>query len=231
MIQLIGLLAISWLLIWLFEKGNLSVLGFKPTKRRIKYFTVLFIVSVVCSSSAFLLRNCFAKEVYMLNPMRSFISFSTEVWHQFRSVLTEELLCRGVVLYILIKKTGPKWAVLISSVIFAGLHWINDGVWGDSSQMIIVFSFTFFMGLLLAFSYAKTFSLLIPFAIHFGWNMTQNFIFPDKVTGIHIFTLAAPPPIVTVSYFVFFSMLLLPKISVLVLDYFILKTYPQTDIP
>jgi len=231
MIQLIGLLAISWLLIWLFEKGNLSVLGFKPTKWRLKYFAVLFIVSSVCSSTAFLLRYCFAKEVYSLNPMLSFVSVSTEVWYQFRSVLTEELLCRGAILYILIKKTGPKWAILISSVIFAGLHWINNGVWGDLSQMIIVFTFTFAMGLLLAFSYAKTFSLLIPFAIHFGWNLAQNFIFPDKVTGIHIFTLAAPPPIVTVSYFVFFSMLLLPKISVLVIDYFIIKTYPKTDIP
>jgi uncharacterized protein len=145
--------------------------------------------------------------------------------------LTEELLCRGAILYILIKKTGPKWAILISSVIFAGIHWINNGVWGDLSQMIIVFTFTFAMSLLLAFSYVKTFSLLIPFAIHFGWNLVQNFIFPDKITGIHIFTLTAPPPVVTVSYFVFFSMLLLPKISVLVIDYFILKTYPKTDIP
>jgi membrane protease YdiL (CAAX protease family) len=229
--QLIGLLAISWLLIWSFEKGNLSVLGLNPTKCRLKYFATLFIVSAICSSTAFLLRICFAKEVYTLNPTLSFISVSAEVWHQFRSVLTEELICRGVLLYILIKRTGPKWAVLISSLLFAGLHWLNDGVWGNMTQMIRLFSFTFIMGLLLAYSYAKTFSLLIPFAIHFGWNLIQNFIFPEKLTGIHIFTLAAPPPIVTVSYFVFFSMLLLPKISVLVLDYLILKTYPQTDIP
>jgi uncharacterized protein len=230
MIQLIGLLAISWLLIWLFEKGNLSVLGLSPTRSRLKYFVVLFIITAICSSTAFLLRICFAKEVYMLNPALSFISVSAEVWHQFRSVLTEELICRGVLLYILIKKTGSKWAIFIASVIFAGLHWINDGAWRDLLHMIIVFSFTFAMGLLLAFSYAKTFSLLIPFAIHFGWNLTQNFIFPDKVTGLHIFTLAAPPPIVTVSYFVFFSMLLLPKISAFVLDYLILRTYPKTEI-
>jgi hypothetical protein len=231
MIQLIGLLAISWLLIWFFEKGNLSVLGLKPTKNRLKYFAVLFIVTAICSSTAFLLRIYFAKEVYMLNPALSFLSVSVEVWHQFRSVLTEELLCRGVLLYILIKKTGPKWAVLISSLLFGGLHWFNGGVWGNLTQMILLFSFTFIMGLLLAYSYAKTFSLLIPFAIHFGWNLTQNFIFPDKVNGLHIFTLAAPPPIVTVSYFVFFSMLLLPKISAFVLDYLILRTYPKTEIP
>jgi uncharacterized protein len=231
LIQLIGLFAISWFLLWFFEKGNLSVLGLRPTKSRLKYFILLFIVTAICSSTAFLLRICFAKEIYVLNPTFSITSVSAGVWHQFRSVLTEELLCRGVLLYILIKKTGQKWAVFISSVIFAGLHWLNVGVFGNMTQIILLFVFTFTMGLLLAYSYAKTFSLLIPFAIHFGWNLTQNFIFPDKITGIHIFTMAAPQPVVTVSYFVFFSMLLLPKISVLVIDYLIVRTYPQTEIP
>jgi hypothetical protein len=53
MLQLIGLIAISWLLIWLFEKGNLSVLGLTPTKDRLKYFTLLFIVSAMLSATAF----------------------------------------------------------------------------------------------------------------------------------------------------------------------------------
>lgn len=84
-----------------------------------------------------------------------------EIWNQFRAVLTEELLCRGVLLYILIKKIGSSKAIIISSVIFAVLHWLNAGVWSNVMQMIIVFTFTFTMGLLLAYSYAKTFSLLI----------------------------------------------------------------------
>ena len=97
--------------------------------------------------------------------------------------------------------------------------------------MSIVFLFTFCIGLLLAFSYAKTFSILIPFAIHLGWNLTQNFIFPDKPEGNHLFILAAPPPIVTVSYFVFFIMLLVPKISAIGLDYLIVKRQKQIEIP
>jgi uncharacterized protein len=231
LIQLAGLLAISWLLVWFFEKGNLSVLGLRPTKSRLKYFVILFIITAICSSTAFLLRICFAKEVYMLNPTLSFISVSSEVWHQFRSVLTEELLCRGVLLYILIKKTGQKWAVLISSLLFAGLHWLNGGVWGNMTQMILLFSFTFIMGLLLAYSYARTFSLLIPFAIHFGWNIAQNYIFPGTVTGDHIFILASPPPLVTISYFVFLTMLLFPKISALLVNYLIISRHQQVEFP
>jgi uncharacterized protein len=87
------------------------------------------------------------------------------------------------------------------------------------------------MGLLLAYSYAKTFSVLIPFAIHFGWNLTQNYIFPDNATDNHILILSAPPPIVTVSYFAFFTMLLLPKVSVIIIDYLIVKQHKQIETP
>jgi len=230
MLQLIGLIAVSWLLIWFFEKGNLSVLGLTPTKDRLKYSTILFIVSAILSVTAFLLRMYFAKEEYTISPYLTTKLILLETWHQFRSVLTEELLCRGALLYILIKKVGQTKAVTISSIFFAVLHWINAGVWGNLTQMIIVFAFTFSMGLLLAYSYARTFSLLIPFAIHYGWNLTQNYIFPETPTGNHFFTLAAPPPTVTISYLAFFIMLLLPKISVLVIDYLIVKRHPQVEI-
>lgn len=231
MLQLIGLLVISWLLIWLFEKKNLSVLGLTPSKERLKYFTILFIVSAILSATAFLFRMYFAKEEYTITQSLTTKSILLETWYQFRTVLTEELLCRGALLYILIKKIGQAKAVIISSVIFAVLHWINAGVWGNLTQMIIVFTFTFAMGLLLAYSYARTFSLLLPFAIHYGWNLTQNYIFPDTATGNHILTLAAPLPTVTISYLAFFTMLLLPKISVLVIDYLIVKRHRQVEVP
>lgn len=231
MLQLIGLIAISLLLIWLFEKGNLSVLGLTPTKDRLKYFTLLFIVSAILSATAFLLRMYFAKEEYTITQSLTTKSILLETWYQFRTVLTEELICRGALLYILIKKIGQTKAVLISSIIFAVLHWINAGVWGNLTQMIIVFTFTFSMGLLLAYSYARTFSLLIPFAIHFGWNLTQNYIFTDTAAGNHVFVLATPPPEVTISYLAFFTMLLLPKISIIIIDYLIIKTHRQIEMP
>lgn len=231
MLQLIGLIAISLLLIWLFEKGNLSVLGLTPTKDRLKYFTLLFIVSAILSATAFLLRMYFAKEEYTITQSLTAKSILLETWYQFRTVLTEELICRGALLYILIKKIGQTKAVLISSIIFAVLHWINAGVWGNLTQMIIVFTFTFSMGLLLAYSYARTFSLLIPFAIHFGWNLTQNYIFPDTTAGNHVFVLVTPPPEVTISYLAFFTMLLLPKISIIIIDYLIIKTHRQIEMP
>ena len=231
MLQLIGLLAISWLIVWLFDRHNLSVLGLMPTKDRLKLCFYLFIVTAICCSTAFVLKMHFAKEKYTINPKLTTSLILSELWNNIRGVLTEELLCRGVVLYILIKKLGSKWAILILSIIFGLLHWLNNGVFGNAMQMSIVFLFTFFMGLLLAFSYAKTFSILIPFSIHLGWNLTQNFIFPDKPEGNHLFILAGQPPTVTVSYFVFFAMLLFPKISAIGLDYLIVRRQKQVEVP
>jgi uncharacterized protein len=231
MIQLIGLLVISWLLIWFFEKKNLTVLGIIPTKKRLTFFILLFIVSSLLSVTTYILKIYIAKEHYSINPVVSSKIVTLEIWHQFRTVLTEELLCRGALLYILIKKTGPKKAIFISSFIFALLHWINQGIWGNSTQMILVFIFTFIMGLLLAFSYARTFSLLIPFAIHLGWNWIQNYVFADTIAINPIFILSEPPPTVTISYLAFFTMLLLPKMAVLLFNYFIIKQYKQVEVP
>jgi membrane protease YdiL (CAAX protease family) len=231
MIQLVGLFAISWLIVWLFDKHNLSVLGLLPTNERLRLFIILFTVTAFCCATSWLFKMHVAKEQYTLNPKLSTSLIFSELWNNIRGVLTEELLCRGVLLYILIRKLGSKWAIIISSIFFGVLHWLNNGVFGNVIQMSIVFLFTFCMVLLLVYSYAKTLSILIPFAIHFGWNLTLNFIFPDKPQGNHFFILAAQPPIITVSYFVFFVMLLFPKISVIGINYLIVRREKQSVLP
>ena len=231
MLQLIGLLAVSWLLLRFLEKKDLAVLGLTPTLKRSKYFLLFLITSAVVSVSAYLLRMYFVKEVYALAPSLTLKSVLQESWYQVRTVLTEELLCRGALLYILIRRIGRRNAVVVSSVLFALLHWMNAGVFGNLVQMIVVFSFTFTMGLLLAYAYARTFSILLPFAIHFGWNYVQNFVFPDSASGQHFFTLAAPPPEVTISYLAFYTMLLAPKLAVLVVNYFLVRRFPPVHTP
>lgn len=230
MLQLIGLLAISCLLIWLFEKGNLSVLGLRPTKDRLKYFFILFIVTAACCSAGFFLRMYFAKEEFGLNSKATVPFILTGIWITLKSVLFEELLCRGVGLYILVKKIGKKWAIIISAIIFGLLHWLNAGVWGNGSQMLIVFAYTFAFGLVFAYGYAKSFSLYLPIAMHFGWNLTQNFIFPESPGDNTLFVIVSQP-MITVSYFVYFSILLFPKISAIVIDWLIIKRHRQIEKP
>jgi len=172
------------------------------------------------------MRMIFAKEQFVLNPNLNAALIVTGIWSVLKSVLFEELLCRGVLLYFLIKKIGQKWAILISAIIFGVLHWNNMGVFGDIKQTAIIFFWPFAFGLVFAYAYAKSFSLYLPIAMHFGWNLTQNFIFPERTSG-NTFFISALQPVVTVSFFVFFTIMLLPKISAIVIDYLIVTRYRQ----
>lgn len=219
MLQLIVLLAASWILIWIVEKGDLSVLGLRPTRQRFGHASILFLLAAACCSAGYLTRMLFAEERFILNPAMDTGVVLGGVWLNVSSVLFEELLCRGVGLYLLIKLMGRGRAVLISALVFALLHWLNAGVFGNALQMLLVFAFTFTMGLLLAYAYARTSSLYYPFAIHIGWNLVQNFIFPDGPFGNTLLVQVLHVPEVTVSYAVFLSIFLFPKLAAIVLNF------------
>jgi membrane protease YdiL (CAAX protease family) len=107
MVGIIVQLALSWLIIWLFNKGNLKILGFFPTKRRLLDFGIFFFITAICCASDFFLRMYFAEQQWKLNPDISASLIFTGLWWNIKSVLFEELIFRGVLLYILIKKLGP----------------------------------------------------------------------------------------------------------------------------
>lgn len=98
MIEIIGLLIISWICLWFYERGNLSVLGLNPTRANAMYSIILFIVSAFCCFSGYLMHIYFAQEEYSLNPLLHFNTAILGFWQTFKSVLFEELLCRGVLL-------------------------------------------------------------------------------------------------------------------------------------
>ena len=177
MLGIIVQLAISWLLIWLFEKKKLSVLGLWPLPKRILYFFIFFLVTAAICSTDFLMQMYFANQKWQLNPNLSATLILEGFWWNIKSVLFEELIFRGVLLYILIKKLGSTKAIILSAVAFGVYHWFSFGVIGNMIPMIVTFFITGTMGLLLAYGYAKTFSLYVPIAIHLGWNLTKIFIF------------------------------------------------------
>jgi membrane protease YdiL (CAAX protease family) len=227
MLGIIVQLLISWLIIWLFERGNLGVLGFYPTKKRLLGFALFFIVTAICCSSDFFMRMLFAKQQWELNPKLTANLILTGIWWNIKSVFFEELIFRGVLLYILIKKLGHTKAIIISSIAFGIYHWFSHEVIGDITQMIITFVITGTMGLVYAYGYSKTFSLYIPIAIHLGWNLTGSVIFSNGILGDQLFTQVKPVPEVQVGYFIYFCILLIPMLSALLINFLLLKKQKQ----
>lgn len=225
MLGIVIQLAISWLVVWLFEKGNLNCLGLLPAKKRLADFGLFFIITAACSALGFLLQILIAKQSWQLNPDISFLLILKGIWFVVKAVLFEELIFRGVLLYVLIKKIGATKAIVISAAAFGIYHWFSHELWGNPVQMAIEFFTSGAMGLVLAYGYAKTKSLYVPVAIHFGWNIVQMVVFSGNTIGEQVFIEVRPRPVVTVSYFSYFIMLLLPIVSCLVINWWMLKKY------
>ena len=230
MLGIIVQLIISWLLIWLFEKNDLRVLGFFPTKRRLFDFALVLLVTAIFCSIEILMKIFLAHQQWKINPAFTGKLLLDGTWWNIKSVLFEELIFRGAILYILIKKLGISKAVIISAIGFGIYHWFSYGIIGNVTQMAMVFVVTGAMGLVLAYGYAKTLSLYIPIAIHFGWNFTHIFLFSEGPIGNGLFLPAQPGPFKTDSYFLFFTILLLPMISTLLINYLLLRKCKQVEI-
>ncbi len=216
MIGIIVQLAFSWLLVWFFDRSNLSVLGLKPTKVRLLQCLVFLLLAAAFSTSGFLLKMWIAEQRWQLNPAWNASLIAEGVWFNVKSVLYEELIFRGVLFYILIQKLGVTKAIWISASAFGMYHWFSQGSLGEPISMLITFLVTGAMGLVLAYGYTKTQSLYVPLAIHFGWNSVQQVVFSNGPIGQRLLIEVLPQPEVTVSYSSFFFMQLFPIVGVLV---------------
>lgn len=179
------ILLVSWVLLW-YEKRNLSVLGLTPSLLRVLQLLLGFLSTLAL---AVLLRNLFAfLAVFDWVPVPGLgTGFLFQgLYNTFNSVLFEELLFRGYLLYRLLALVGEKKATLLSAVAFGIYHWFTFSVWGNPALMIWVLVYTGFWGLMLAYAYTRTGSLALPIGLHWGWNLVDQVIYNER--GGSLFT-------------------------------------------
>jgi len=183
MIGILVLIAISWLLLYYIEKKNILALGFLPITKRIKQFLIgFFFTGILCILVQYL-EAYLKSSVWVFNENITAKIILKSFWWDFKSVLTEELVFRGALLYILIQKIGSKKSILISAIAFGIYHWFSYGVLGNIMGMILVFIGTGLMGYAWAWAFSKTKSILLPFGLHLGWNFVYNTIFSKGPLG------------------------------------------------
>jgi membrane protease YdiL (CAAX protease family) len=181
-------LIVSWLLLWLVEKQNLSALGFFPTKSRIENIIVGFLASSLLCATYHLSTTIFAGNVWNLNHPYNARLFLEASWWTLRSVLFEELIFRGALLYIAIQKLGLNKACILSAVSFGVYHWFSYNVFGNPLPMLIIFVITGIAGLTFAFAFGYTRSIYLPIALHFGWNLVSDVVLSNGPLGEQMFT-------------------------------------------
>ncbi|RYY38587.1 MAG: CPBP family intramembrane metalloprotease [Chitinophagaceae bacterium] len=183
MIGILVQLTLSWLLLWFVCKKHLVVLGFRPTRSRlINGIAGLLLAASFCALWQ-LMTTAFIDNGWVLNNQATAKGILENTRRTFVSVLFEEFIFRGALLYIAIKKLGVAKACILSAICFGIYHWFSYNIFGNPFLMFIVFAMTATVGLSWAFAFARTGSLYLPIALHFGWNLLSMVVFSNGNTG------------------------------------------------
>ena len=183
MIGILVEIVISWLLLYLIEKKNILALGFLPIGKRLKQFLIGFLITGILCVLVQYLEAYLKSSVWVLNENINGGIILNSFWWDVKSVLTEELIFRGALLYILIQKIGSKKSIFISAIAFGIYHWFSYGVLGNLMAIILVFIGTGLMGYAWAWAFSKTKSIMLPFGLHLGWNFIYNTIYSNGPLG------------------------------------------------
>ena len=180
-------LIISWLLLWFISKKHLSVLGFRPTKNRVTNLGVGLLIAASCCTIYQIMTTLFVNNNWTLNKQVTGKGILESSRWTLVSVIYEELIFRGALLYIAIKKLGVAKACILSAVCFGIYHWFTFNVFGNPFMMFITFLMTAIVGFSWAFAFAKTSSLYLPIGLHLGWNLFGMVVFSNDSSGQAIF--------------------------------------------
>ncbi len=176
-------LLISWLLLKYVVHQNILALGFKINRKQLTAVITAFFIPVVFLVIYLVSISLWVKSPYHLNSHYTFTAFTNSAWYVVISVIYEELIFRGALLYILINKIGTQKAVLVSAISFGCYHWFTMGVLGEVVPMLFVFSITAIMGYLFALSFNITKTIYLPLALHLGYNFTFMIVFSRSNIG------------------------------------------------
>ncbi|MCP9199476.1 CPBP family intramembrane metalloprotease [Gramella sp. GC03-9] len=182
MLAIIICLLGTWLLIK-FTKTESSVLGVKPTRRRLLHFVAGFGFASLAGFIYYGACLWLLKADWEFNPNYGFSEMLGACFWTLRSVLFEELVWRGILLYLLMKYLGTRTGILISAISFGIFHWFSYEILGNYGQMLTVFLLTGIAGIIFGYAYNLTGSLYLPVSLHFGWNFVSIVIFSQGPFG------------------------------------------------
>jgi hypothetical protein len=187
MLGLLVIVVISWLLLYFIEKKNIDVLGIVPNLNRVGQFVIGFLVITII-----VLVNIYVETMVLDITWESkTINYNTIlnafVYH-LKSALTEDLVFRGAILYILTQRIGAVKAIWLSAIVFGIYHWFSYGIIGERIILLAyAFVITGFTGYVWAYSFYKTKSIMLALGFHVGINLINAFFFESQPYGEVLF--------------------------------------------
>ena len=131
MLGLLVIIVISWGLLYLIERKNIEVLGIIPYPNRIFQFVIGMVFMMLLNLLVIYIESIVLNVDWELKRGINYkLIFESFIYH-IRSALTEDLVFRGAILYILISRIGGEKAILISAIFFGVYHVFSYGMTGD----------------------------------------------------------------------------------------------------
>lgn len=184
MLGLLVIIVISWLLLRFIEKQNIEVLGVIPNKQRIIQFTLGFVFVVLICLLSIYIETLVLNVEWKVNDSFSMKSIFNSFVYHVRSALTEDLVFRGAILYILISRLGSKKGILISALCFGVYHVFSYGMTGERIIPILyVILVTGFVGYVWAYTFNKTKSIMMGLGFHIAYNFTMAMFYESPPVG------------------------------------------------
>jgi len=173
----------------LLDKRSFSSLGFKMDKHVVFDILAGILITFVMMGSIFIAMQAlgwlrFESFAWNTDPIEIVVSQMLSLFGIFILVgFNEELLFRGYHLQTITSGLNLFWGLIISSLIFGGLHLGNPNATWVSAVGI------FFAGLFLAYGYIRTRQLWLSIGLHIGWNFFEGVVFGFPVSGLSIYPL------------------------------------------
>ncbi len=189
MLGLLVIVVISWILLHFIQKEGLDALGLIPNRNRIYQFFIGFLAMMLIVLLTIFIETFIAKIQWRFHSKFSYTSIWNAFIYHLRSALTEDLVFRGALLYILIKRMGAKTALLLSAASFGVYHVFSYGMAGGSIIPILyVILVTGLTGYIWAYLFYKTKSIMMPLGFHIGYNLTMSLFFENQPYGELLFS-------------------------------------------
>lgn len=175
MLGLILLLAVTIGLGYFYYKKLTDIIGLIPNRKNMLYFLAGFLlITAIALLNCFIESSLISAEWKLNNPV-NFSLLGKAVLYFFISTFTEELFFRGILLYILIDKIGTQKAALVSATAFGFYHWFSYSMFGSGIiPMLYIFFITSLAGYVWGIAFAKSRTILLPWGLHFGWNLINS---------------------------------------------------------
>lgn len=181
--------AANWLM-FRSEGKDLNHLGLGFSRYTIGFLFSGLLFGVLAFAGGYYLKTLISGETWIMNGTIDYEQIAWQVYWILPTAAVQQLMIRGYCFTKLVQMSTPFRAILISGLVFIGMH----DFWNGNAIQFITYAATLFIGhYLFSEAFLRTGTLLFSIGLHWGNNLANSVLFTEgrKATSL-FYTTNAP---------------------------------------